>query len=159
MPSPRMRKTGDPWVAPTRPMENRTNKFEQPQDPKGPVKTIHAVQTPFGTFQVVIALVPGQPDPLAFCLSAFQEAIKAGAEDPLHATLVRLREMARNGAAQPLEAGLALLKQMCAAGVLEPLDVLLANAGFGAEEIAQLTGGEPGTVDTVVKRAFKAELN
>ncbi|MCC6151473.1 MAG: hypothetical protein IT461_14575 [Planctomycetes bacterium] len=141
-------------------MENRTNKFEQPELPKGsPVKTIHAVQTPFGTFQVVIALVPGQPDPLAFCLSAFQEAIKAGAEDPLHATLLRLREMARGGISQPLEAGLELLKQMCAANVLEPLDVLLANAGFGADEIAQLTGGQKGVLDSVIRRADKPDLN
>lgn len=141
-------------------MENRTNKFEQPELPKGsPVKTIHEVQTPFGTFQVVIALVPGQPDPLAFCLSAFQEAIKAGAEDPLHATLLRLREMARGGISQPLEAGLELLKQMCAANVLEPLDVLLANAGFGADEIAQLTGGQKGVLDSVIRRADKPDLN
>ena len=141
-------------------MENRTNKFEQPQPPKGgPVKTIHAVQTPFGTFQVALALVPGQPDPLAFSLNVFQEAIKAGAEDPLKVTLERLREMARAGLTEPLKAGIELLKQMCAAGVLEPMESLLANSGFSAAEIAQLLGGEQGTLDAVVKRAFKAELN
>ena len=138
-------------------MENRTNKFEQPKG--NPVKTIHAVQTPFGTFQVSLALVPGQPDPLAFSLNIFQEAVKAGAEDPLKVTLERLREMARSGVTEPLKAGVELLKQMCAAGVLEPIEALLANSGFGAAEIAQLLGGEQGTLDAVVKRAFKAELN
>lgn len=138
-------------------MENRTNKFEQAKG--NPVKTIHAVQTPFGTFQVVLALIPGQPDPLAFALNVFQEAVKAGAEDPLAATLQRLREMARGGAAQPLTASIELLKQMCAAGVLEPLEALLATAGFGADEIAQLTGGEKGVLDSVSKRAARADLN
>lgn len=138
-------------------MENRANKFEQPKG--NPVKTIHAVQTPFGTFQVVLALVPGQPDPLAFAINVFQEAVSAGAEDPLAATLVRLREMARGGATQPLTASVELLKQMCAAGVLEPLDVLLANAGFGADEIAHLTGGEKGVLESVAKRAAQANLN
>ncbi len=141
-------------------MENRTNKFEQPEQPKGsPVKTIHAVQTPFGVFQVVLALVPGQPDPLAFSLNVFQEAVKAGAEDPLRATLERLREMARSGLTEPLKASIELLKQMCAAGVLEPIDVLLANSGFGAEEIAQLLGGERGVLESVSKRAWSAVLN
>jgi hypothetical protein len=141
-------------------MENRTNKFEQPQQPKGnPVKTIHAVQTPFGTFQVALALVPGQPDPLAFSLNVFQEAVKAGAEDPLKVTLERLHDMARSGLTEPLHASIELLKQMCAAGVLEPLDALLANSGFGAEEIAQLRGGERGVLDSVSKRAGSAAQN
>lgn len=140
-------------------MENRANKFEQPQPPNEPVKTIHAVQTPFGTFQVVLALVPGQPDPLAFAISVFQEAVSAGAEDPLAATLLRLRDMARAGTSQPLTASIELLKQMCAAGVLEPLDELLANAGFCADEIAHLAGGRRGVLESVAGRAAKVTLN
>jgi hypothetical protein len=146
-------------------MANRINKSEHPENPSNdgagsnPVKTIHAVQTPFGVFQVALALVPGQPDPLAFSLNVFQEAVKAGAEDPLKATLQRLHEMALTGASEPLRASIELLKQMSAAGVLEPVEQLMLNSGFGPEEITRWLGGERGTLDSVAKRAWHAVLN
>ncbi|KAA0216172.1 hypothetical protein EDM80_04645 [bacterium] len=128
-----------------------------PQDE--PVQGTHVVQTPFGVFHVVIAVTPGQPDPMAYAMKCFEEAVQAGATDPLLATLQRLRAVAQSGAVEPLQAGVALLSQMCAAGVLPPLDALLAAAGFSRDEVLRLLGRQEGTIDLLRKRADDVNLN
>ncbi|GIK52233.1 MAG: hypothetical protein HUU03_09175 [Planctomycetaceae bacterium] len=137
-------------------MTNRIQK-DSPQDE--PLQGTHVVQTPFGVFHVVIALTPGQPDPMAFAMKCFEEAVQAGATDPLLATLQRLKAVAQSGAGEPLQAGIALLSQMCAAGVLPPLETLLGAAGFAPEEIARLMGRQEGTIDLLRKRADDVNLN
>jgi hypothetical protein len=148
------------------PKDFKASSAPAPAQAPGPAAAkVHVLQGPFGTVKISVGLPQGidGPDPLAFALRTFQEAVEAGADDPLHTTLTRLKQIARTGAMQPLGAALLLLEQLHQSGALPPPAVLIANTGVTPEDLANamamLSGRLPASRPLLEDRLDRETLN